>query len=325
MSVREVGGALENWLNPVDDLGRLAGDALERLGSAREAAVELSEGAASLVEGHAARAGILRRHAFAWTGARVSALAETVAARATGGGADRRYDGFFIGADGRAYPPSTPLGDVPAVLPRGGRPSGETLIYVNGISTTRQGQFDSLREIADRTGARVVGIHNATQGGLIDIIQSAGDTLDVGRNPAVDTLADTVYEEITSGRTVHLMAHSQGALITSRALQDVHNRLRLEDGRSRGETERLLSRVKVETFGGAAGAYPDGPRYVHYVNRRDGVATLLGLGPVPNPLVRPGRGAVVHRFDEGRNAHGFEQTYLPRRVPFEHARRRDFD
>jgi hypothetical protein len=141
----------------------------------------------------------------------------------------------------------------------------------------------------------------------------------------VDTLADTVYEEITAGRTVNLMAHSQGALITSRALQDVYNRLRIEDGLSRAATERLLSRVRVETFGGAAGSYPDGPRYVHYVNRRDPVASLFGLGPVANPLVRPGRGAVVHRFDEARNAHGFEQTYLPRRVPFEQARRRDFD
>jgi hypothetical protein len=313
---RPVGNAVENLLDPFEDLGRFAGRALERAESAGGTAAELFEGAAGLVEGYASRAGIMPRRVFAW---------QDVRATRDTRGSDRAFDGLFVGADGRTYPPSTPLSQVPAVLPRDGRAPGGTIVYVNGIDTTKDGQFGSLRQIADRTGARVVGIHNATQGGVVDVIQSAGDTLDVGRNPAVDTLADTVYEEISAGRTVHLMAHSQGALITSRALQDVYQRLRVEDGLSRREAEARLSRVEVETFGGAAGSYPDGPRYVHYVNRRDAVPGLFGLGPFANPLVRPGRGAVVHRFSEGDNAHGFEQTYLPRRVPFEQARRGDFD
>ena len=311
-----VGDFVENLVDPIEDASRLVGGALERVNSAGEGAAELFEGAASLVEGYASRAGIIRPPVFV--------LADALT-RLASRGSDREFDGRFVGAGGRTYAPSTPLSQVPAVLPSDGRTTEETVVYVNGISTTKDGQFRSLQQIADHTGARVVGVHNATQGGFVDVIQSAGDIFDIGRNPAVDTLADTVYEEITSGRTVHLMAHSQGALITSRALQDVYQRLRVEDGLSRREAERLLSRVEVETFGGAAGSYPDGPRYVHYVNRRDPVAALVGLGPLANPLVHPGRGAVVHRFSEGDNAHGFEQTYLPRRVPFEQARRRDFD
>jgi hypothetical protein len=314
---RPVGNAAENLLDPFEDLGRTAFLALERAGSAAGTAAELFEGAAAgLAEGYASRTGIMPRRVFEWQAARPARESR---------GSDRDFDGLFVGADGRTYPPSTPLAQVPAVLPRDGRAPAGTIVYVNGISTTKDGQFGSLQRIADRTGARVVGIHNATQGGAADVIQSAGDTLDVGRNPVVDTLADTVYEEVNAGRTVHLMAHSQGALITSRALTDVYQRLRVEDGLSRREAERRLSRVEVETFGGAAGYYPDGPRYVHYVNRRDAVPGLFGLGPFANPLVRPGRGAVVHRFSEGDNAHGFEQTYLPRRVPFERARRGDFD
>lgn len=310
-----IGNIAENLLDPLEDVGRLAGNVLGRAGSAGEAvAAEFFENAVGLAEGYASRAGIMMtRPAFA--------LLDVVASR----GSDRSFDGLFVGAGGRTYAPSTPLSQVPAVVPSGGRVPTETIVYVNGISTTKDGQFGSLQQIADRTGARVVGIHNATQGGFVDVIQSAGDTLDIGHNPAVDTLADTVYEEITAGRTVHLMAHSQGALITSRALTDVYQRLRVEDGLSRGEAQRMLSRVEVETFGGAAGSYPDGPRYVHYVNRRDAVPGLFGLGPFANPLVHPGRGAVVHRFTEGHNAHGFEATYLPRRVPFEQARRGDFD
>lgn len=312
--VSPVGNAFDNLLDPFEDLSRAAFGVLERAEPAgQNIAAELFENATSLAEAYAARTGIIRPPIFA--------LQDAPAAR----GSDRDFDGLFVGAGGRTYAPSTPLSEVPGVVPSDGRVPNETIVYVNGISTTKDGQFGSLQEIADRTGARVVGIHNATQGGFVDVIQSAGDTFDIGHNPAVDTLADTVYEEITAGRTIHLMAHSQGALITSRALTDVYQRLRVEDGLSRREAQRVLARVEVETFGGAAGSYPDGPRYVHYVNRRDAVPGLFGLGPIANPLVHPGRGAVVHRFSEGRNAHGFEQTYLPRRVPFEQARRRDFD
>jgi cellobiose-specific phosphotransferase system component IIA len=314
--LQPLGNIAENLLDPFEDLGRFTGGVLERVESAGEGVAGLFGDAVGLAEGYASRAGIMTRPAFALL---------DVPATFSGRGSDRDFDGLFVGAGGRTYAPSTPLAQVPGVVPSDGRAPVGTVVYVNGINTTRDGQFGSLQQIADRTGARVVGIHNATQGGFVDLIQSAGDTLDIGHNPAVDTLADTVYQEITSGRTIHLMAHSQGALITSRALSDVYQRLRVEDGLSRREAERMLSRVEVETFGGAAGSYPDGPRYVHYVNRRDAVPALFGLGPVASPLVHPGRGAVVRRFSERHNAHGFEETYLPRRVPFERARRGDFD
>ena len=158
--LRPVGDTLGNWLDPLKDLGRFAGDVLDRVGTASDTAERLSEGAVGLVEGYASRSGILTPPVFA--------LLDVLASR----GSDRDFDGLFVGA---------------------------------------------------------------------------------------------------------------------------------------------------------AGSYPNGPRYVHYVNRRDPVAALFGLGPFANPLARPGRGAVVHRFSEGDNAHGFEQTYLPRRVPFEQARRRDCD
>lgn len=282
--------------------------------------------ASGLNEGYASRSGIL--NACCRSRQEIQDAQLFAATRAMRNGAaqpDTDYDGHFVGANGATYPPTIPLNQVPTIEPQDGRTSNETLIYINGINTPKDSQFDSLQQIANRTGSPVIGIHNATQGGFLDVIQSTGDTLDIGRNPAVDTLADTIYDEVKAGRSVHLMAHSQGALITSRALQDVRNRLRIEDGLSRAETDGLLSNVKVETFGGAAGSYPDGPKYVHYVNRNDPVSTLFGLGPFSNPFVRSGKGAVVvHRFSEPDNAHGFNETYLPRRVPFEQARRRDF-
>lgn len=245
---------------------------------------------------------------------------------------DTVYDGLFVGANGQTFPPNTPLNQIPAVQPRNGATTDETVIYINGINTTKDGQAASLQAIADRTGARVIGIHNSTEGMISDLRQCVTDKLDLGRNPPVDTLADTVYNEIQTGRTVHLMAHSQGALITSRALRDVYQRLRIEDGLSRAEAERRLSQVQVETFGGAAGHYQDGPQYVHYINRDDPVPSLFGLGwdiDRFNPTLDAGRGAHVHWFtDRHLNpiaSHSFEDVYLERRVPFAQARRGDFD
>jgi len=240
---------------------------------------------------------------------------------------DTVYDGVFVGANGQTFPPTTPLTQIPAVNPRDGRVPNETLIYVNGINTTKDSQAASLQAIADRTGARVIGIHNATEGMITDLGQCITDKLDKGRNPAVDTLAETVYSEIKAGHSVHLIAHSQGGLITSRALNHVSQRLRLEDGLSRAQTERLLGLVNVETFGAAAGHYPDGPKYVHYINRDDPVPSLFGLGwdlDRFNPTLHAGRGAVVHWFTDAHlnpiASHSFEDVYLPRRVPFDQAR-----
>lgn len=240
---------------------------------------------------------------------------------------DKQFDGFFVGANGQTFAPNTALSEIPAVTPNGGVRNNETLIYVNGIRTNVAGQSNSLQAIADNTGSRVVGIHNSTEGIGVDLLQSFGDKLDIGNNPAVDTLADTVYNELRSGREVHLMAHSQGALITSRALQDVKNRLMLEDGMSRGDAERLMNNIKVETFGGAARRFPDGPRYVHYVNRNDGVPQAFGLRSWLNPFAHAGDNAVTHYFREGRPlvSHGFEEFYLPERVPFEQARQENFN
>ena len=70
---------------------------------------------------------------------------------------------------------------------------------------------------------------------------------------------DTVYSELKAGPSAHLTAHSQGGLITSRALSDVARRLRVEGKLSRVDTEALMSNIKCETFAAAAGLFPDGP------------------------------------------------------------------
>jgi len=245
---------------------------------------------------------------------------------------DRVYDGQFVGANGQTFPPGTPLSQIPAVTPKNNPNPTKTIIYVNGIMTPKEAQSSDLQAIADKTGARTIGIHNATEGFVTDLAQCVKDKLDKGRNPAVDTLADTLYSELKAGRSVDLMGYSQGGLVTSRALKDVYNRLRIEDGMSKADVEKTMSRLNVETFGAAAATYPDGPKYVHYVNNRDMVPTLFGLGGSVDPvafLKDAGKGAVVHRFgDGGLNVianHMLQDTYLKHRVPFEDARAGKFN
>ncbi len=238
---------------------------------------------------------------------------------------DRVFDGHFVGKDGVTYSPETPLSEIDAVTPRNGITNDRTIVHVNGINTDVNGQLTSLQAIADQTGSRVIGVHNATAGGLRDVVQSLGDKLDIGNNPAVDTLADTIYNELKAGRQVDLMAHSQGAIIASRALTDVRNRLQLEDRMSRQDAEALLGNVRAETFGGASRRFPDGPQYVHYVNKKDFVPMAFGLRNFLNPFAHAGRGAVTHYFSEGNSPHSFNSTYLNERVPFEQARQGNFD
>jgi hypothetical protein len=252
--------------------------------------------------------------------------AEAVRGLFGGNSADRVHDGQFVGVGGQTFPPTTPLSQIPGVTPRDNPNPTETILYVNGIGNTKDGQAGSLQQIADTTGAKVVGIHNATEGMVADLAQCVKDKLDKGTNPAVDTMADTVYAELKAGRSVHVLGHSQGGLILSRALNDVAQRLRVEDGLSQADAEKLLSRVNVETFGAAAGHYPDGPNYVHYINDQDKVPTLFGLGDGDSPLDfarHAGKGAVVRHFEHGSGfsgTHTLSTAYLPYRVPFDEAR-----
>jgi hypothetical protein len=243
---------------------------------------------------------------------------------------DRVFDGHLVGAGGQTFPPGTPLNQIPGVTPRNNPNPTETFIFVNGISTTKDAQFNAMQGIADKTGAKVVGLHNATEGMVADLAQCVKDKLDKGHNPAVDSLADTIYSELKAGRPVHLFAHSQGALVTSRALKDVANRLRIEDGMSKADVQKAMSKIAVETFGGAAAHFPDGPQYVHYVNNKDIVPTWFGQGNgkgVDEWARDGGKGAVIHRFSQGsglNGTHGLGDVYLQHRVPFDQARAGNF-
>jgi hypothetical protein len=258
------------------------------------------------------------------------ARAAPVAAK---GGSDTQHDGYLVGPDGRTHRPGTPLDQVSPG-------NGPVIIQVNGINTDLAGQRGEMARLQQQNpNARVIGIHNATEGFGRDILQSIRDLNGAGGNAATNSLRQTILGELRAGRPVHLVGYSQGAIITSRALSGVRDQLiqdhsravrtanpRMSERQVQAEATRRaeaqMGNIRVETFGGAAPSYPNGPQYVHYVNRGDPVAMLVGLGPLGTGR---GRGAQVHYFNDGLGipAHGFDR-YMNHRVPFDQARRGDF-
>lgn len=208
---------------------------------------------------------------------------------------EHALDGALVGANGQAFPPGTCPEAIPPVMPNNGKaPTGETVVYVNGVSSELKDSMSECQQIANATGEGVINLHNAADGVLADLVQSVGDYFGKGKNLAVDSLTELVYQHLKDGQPLHLVAHSQGTMITSRALTNA--KILLErDGMSEAQAEEAMKSLKVETFASAAASFPDGPRYVHYLDDADPVARL-GLD---HPGTHPGEGAVVKRYDTG--------------------------
>ncbi len=222
-----------------------------------------------------------------------------------------------------------------------GKSGQKTIYYVNGIQTDRAAHCNTLNEIANSTCANVIGIYNATAGsglGFVgDGLQTGGDralinaaangkpvALD-GRNPAVNTVSDTIYSEVMAGNKPEIWAHSQGGAVTSLGLYSANNRLDAA-GNPNG-----LQGVNVTSMGSAAPQWVQGPNYDHYVNTNDLTPVSLGLGSDPAKAAARGNGN-VHLFSKDGNTfhdvgtpgyskgvltatsnHGVEETYIAKR------------
>ncbi len=270
---------------------------------------------------------------------------------------DAKFDGAILGAKGSISTGDTHPTAIAPVRPSNGKlRSTDAFIHVNGINTSKDSQVATLQRVADQVGGEVIGVHNATEG-ISDIVQCIEDKLAPMTNRAVHTLSSTTFKLLKEGKTPHLMAHSQGGIITRRALMELHHRI-ADDLRPRysdpvalhAAVQKEMSKVKVETFGGAAHEYPDGPQYVHYVNTWDLVPSELGLGwgATENEsawMINPGKGAktlylrngavdsewhikgvdmkflkkIANRLN-GSATHDFDTIYLPARLDFEVAR-----
>ncbi len=188
---------------------------------------------------------------------------------------DRNHDGVLVGAS-RTFLGDSDTAHKDAFVPSNGKLIKGDVVMVNGIMTDLDLQRADLQAMAN-LGYRVVGIHNATAGLMADLGQCVQDKLDLGDNKAVDTAADMIRKAVFQDKPLHLVGHSQGALIVSRALGRVTQEI-VADGLTREQAAQSLAHIQVTSLGGAAWTYPEGPTYHHFYNDRDIVPTLMGRG-----------------------------------------------
>jgi hypothetical protein len=244
------------------------------------------------------------------------------------------YDGFFIGAGGCFYDPAnTDIKDVPPLLgPLGD--NGQRIWDVNGGETTRIEASYQMLSIAISTDTPVIGIYNASSdsGKLITSPQDIAKGYVLRNTPSIRSIATQLLLALDRGETdtVLLRGGSQGPVLMSRALQQVRQEL-AKRFHTQAEVNQAMAPLRVETHGSTARDFPDGPRYVHYLNLLDPAAQALG---VLAPGGHPGQHAVVVVFasvtppleDEFKTLKPVEQVllrlhgegnYLDHRVPFD--------
>lgn len=240
-----------------------------------------------------------------WGGMKITAATSPGPVRPTAGAAlntltDHHLDGCLIGKRGQTSSDWEASKSLAAMQPAAGG-SGQTVYLINGIMTDVQLHSRDMQKLADVTGNSVIGIHNSTRGLVRDLAQCLGDKLglEMANNRAVDTTEQVVHSALERGEPLELVAHSQGALVASRALNRVRTQL-LEQGHTAAEAEGQLARVHLTTVGGASYTFPRGPAYSHVVNTLDAVAMLSGVG-IAGPL--SGIGSQIQHFHEFHSPH----------------------
>ncbi len=175
-------------------------------------------------------------------------------------------DGDFTGAFGPVTghkPPGTVRGydrnryfwGIPAITPLVGerRPStpamNKRILYVNGIGTPMAAHAYSIKLLSVVSGAAVIGVYNQSGDGtdtniVFDLVQCLGDKSGLSNNPATNTMAPAIYDACVSGVYLNIVAHSQGAIITSRALRQGIGLLLDRYGRMNAKVRALFNEVE---------------------------------------------------------------------------------
>lgn len=189
--------------------------------------------------------------------------------------AEHLFDGQFYGADLVGYSADTRLSEIPAIK-SATRAVEDRLIYINGINTDIARHHEDMKALAD-TGAEVIGLHNGTVGLPKDLIQHW--SLRRG-SPAIrseEAATKLIVNAVLCGEALHLLGHSQGAFIISRALNFAKRELESTHQATPDEIGNALQKIRIETHGGVSREWLEGPQYLHYINKLDPICRALGV------------------------------------------------
>ena len=201
---------------------------------------------------------------------------------------DNELDGFFIGANDCAYDPRLVLSD--DVPPTGQEYShlGEPMFMVNGANGTVVNSEVRLKSIAITKQRPVIGIFNAPA----NILGELNKFIDIHNN-AAETIRRETFSRVLINREFTVIGLSQAGFIVSRGLSLLKTDLIETFPFRYRKRQKLLKLINVETVGVIGIFFPNGPNYVHYVNKRDIIPLTTGVG---SAAFHPGRGAVIANF-----------------------------
>ncbi|KAF8543151.1 hypothetical protein BDD12DRAFT_875180 [Trichophaea hybrida] len=196
----------------------------------------------------------------------------------------------------------TPEGAVIESVPELKEAAGEKWVFVNGVMAGRWWVQTGVDEISRRFGRPVDAIHNHTFGLVLDLIQcliqrdlglTSGCVKETYKHLRTHLLQrDPINKDKWRYKKVIVIAHSQGGLITSLALDMLFADL----------ADDVLSRLEIYTFGNAANHFNNPPnaytpvsggetirfptiKYIeHFANEFDFVSRLGVLAYHPGPV-----------------------------------------
>lgn len=156
-------------------------------------------------------------------------------------------------------------GAVATITPRGELFNKKPVYFINGIRNSLEDSNANAQLLAYLLERPVTRVYNKSDGLISDLYESG--KLKVGLlkdNAAVQSLVENIISDLKRGEPVEIYAHSEGAIITSVALDIVKEK----------DPELFAKnahKISVNTYGGAARSFPEGPAYNHVAFKSDPV------------------------------------------------------
>ncbi|CAD7697818.1 unnamed protein product [Ostreobium quekettii] len=186
----------------------------------------------------------------------------------------------------------------------------EAWFFLNGIATTLASAKKNATRMGAMFGREITVVHNPTDSGLVDLLECCiGKLWDNWstdpREVAAEQLKSALLEE--GKRKVVLICHSQGTIIASNVLRDLH-----EDN---DLTDRHLAKLEVYAFANCAHQMEKGDigHLETLSNTLDTVAMLGSCCPYPEWQDVDGETINIEGdkfFEEGKRGHMLNKHYL---------------
>jgi hypothetical protein len=236
--------------------------------------------------------------------------------------------GKLITKTGEILEPTFPLPDKAAFAHQKTAFGNPPIIFVNGINCDEKIAVEQGAHFSEACESPVFLLYNQSIHLVHDVAESVTDKIGLTRKPAAEALSRLLLEAFEQTAPLHLAAHSHGAVVVSQGISYAIDEIKKRGPDQASKFNEWLGSMTVETFGGAATQYPDGPRYIHYVDPRDLISWFAGVAkhglseeqirqheevaisngwanqlsklakPITKDLTKPGKDSVIIRIAE---------------------------